>query len=151
LDIVNARNRALARALAAVAFAALLCACHEVDQTAAWDLPSGKQVTIIGVNKLYYSAGGDWALVVNYESSVPLDQGDALRREVDEVWTVFKNKVDRAGVKYAIVSPNAPASSGVVTTRRSISYLYSRGASGQWSASAPMPGDIGDQMHKPAG
>ena len=139
------------RWLSRFALAAALAACHEVDQTESWDLPSGKHVTIIGVNKLYYSAGSDWALVVNYESSIPLDRADALRREVDEVWSVFENKVDRAGVKYAIVSPNVPASSGVVAARRSISYLFTRGASGQWSASAPMPGDIGDQMHKSAG
>jgi len=135
---------------AAIALAAVLGACHEVDQTNTWDLPSGKQVTIIGVNKLYYSAASDWALVVNYESSVPVDQSDVLRREVDDVWAVFKNKVERAQVKYAIVSPNAPASSDAVTSRRSVSYIFTRDASGHWSSSAPVPGDVGGPKNKSA-
>ena len=141
----------MTRWLSALALATLVGACHEVDQTDSWDLPSGERVTIIGVNKLYYSAGSDWALVVNYESAVPLDRGDALRREVDDVWSVFKNKVDRAGVRYAIVSANAPTSGGIVTSRGSVSYLFTRASSGQWSASAPMPGDFREQIHKTAG
>jgi hypothetical protein len=138
----------LASAALAVALATALGACHEVDRTNAWELPSGKQVTIIGVDKLYSGAVSDWALVVSYESAVPLDQDDALRREVDDVWAVFKNKVDRARVNYAIVSPNAPTSSGVVTSRRSVSYLFTRAASGRWTAGAPMPVDARNPTHK---
>lgn len=49
-----------------------------------------------------FPQAGD-ALVLNYETDIPIDDKVALRKEVDEVWEYLKGDVEREGLKAGII------------------------------------------------
>ncbi len=59
------------------------------------------------------------ALVLNYTTSVPIDNMKELRTEVDEVWELFVKDVDAANYTAAALRPvNGPKGYGFLFMKR---------------------------------
>jgi hypothetical protein len=95
-------------------------------------LPSGKQFKVLKVVKMFASEGPP-ALMLQYQTSLPIDDVPSLEREADEVWSVFRPDVEKAGLVRAIVGPTTEPKGFLVTTSTSYNFVYARGADGAWS------------------
>src|SRR5882724_7314465 len=69
--------------------------CSSTQNYTLFKLPSGREIKITFSGKMN-SASSDPALVMNYLTDVSIDDKVALRREVDEIWSVFQHDVENA-------------------------------------------------------
>ena len=109
-------------------------------------LPSGQTVKVLGVRKMFFTKG-EAALMLKYQTDLNLDDQGALHREVLAIWDVFRQDVERAGLKGAIVSANErPVSHLFWSSNRSFNFVFERTEDGTWreaegkAASSPSAG-----------
>ena len=95
-------------------------------------LPSGQTVKVLGVGKMFFTKG-DAALILKYQTDLNLDDQAALHREVLAIWDVFRQDVERAGLKGAIVSANErPLSHLFWSSNISFNFVFNRVEDGTW-------------------
>ncbi len=95
-------------------------------------LPSGQTVKVLGVGKMFFTTG-EAALMLKYQTDLNLDDQAALHREVLGIWDVFRQDVERAGLKGAIVSANErPVSHLFWSSNRSFNFVFERTEDGTW-------------------
>ena len=75
--------------------------------------------------------------MLKYQTEISLDNKDALTKEVDEIWNVFRFDVEKAELTNGIVSANEKPIGFIVTTNKSFNFVYKRGPDGQWSRLSP--------------
>ena len=75
---------------------------------------------------------GDSALVMNYETEIPIENMEALRKEVDEIWSVFQKDVEKAEVKAGAIRATHSERSWVVRSGKGYGFVYVKGDDGQW-------------------
>jgi hypothetical protein len=102
-------------------------------------LPSGRVVKVMGLGRVYLTDGGRWAIVLKYETNVPMEDLAALRTEAMDIWTVFRTDADASGLSVAALSANEPPRYTIlgpfVTTNRSHGFAFEK-RDGTW---VPMP------------
>lgn len=91
-------------------------------------LPSGRSVRMLGVSGMRYQAMA--AVVVRYETSVPISDLTAVRREADEVWARVRNDVEAMGSKAVVLQATGSVAGWVFTTASSRSFAWRRGDDG---------------------
>lgn len=94
-------------------------------------LPSGKEIKMLGVGKIYPSPDRP-VLLFKYETDLSIDDKEALRKEVDEIWASFRLNVERENLSEAIISANEPLSSDSVSKGRSYDFEYRKAQDGTW-------------------
>ena len=94
-------------------------------------LPSGKQIRVIGVGQIKFSHGTP-ALMLQYQTDLKVVDVAALRAEADEIWPVFKNDVERANLKAAIISANEIPQGFIIKRGNSYNFVYEEQADGTW-------------------
>jgi len=95
-------------------------------------LPSGQVIRVQSVTKSYFS-NGDPALWLKYETDLKISQKDDLRKEVEDIWTIFQYDVEKAGLKRAIITANKPLEETFFTKRGSCyNFLIEKQKDGQW-------------------
>jgi hypothetical protein len=109
---------------------ALACNPHE-PQSRIVSLPSGRQVKILSVGKMYFTKG-DPALVLKYQTDLPLENVSALAVEADEIWQAFRVDVDAQHMKNAMISATKVTSTGLLTQTRGYNFVYKKQADGSW-------------------
>jgi tetratricopeptide (TPR) repeat protein len=104
-------------------------------------LNSGASVAISAMGPLTTPEG--WAgYVLLYDTTIPLDDTSALRREVDEIWEHFVVDVANSGYERAIIAANAPAADAAAP-RRSAHFLFTAQADGWRADEGPVRAKIG--------
>lgn len=63
---------------------------------------SGKEIRIINISKIDFPESGP-ALVMTYKTEIPIENMPELRKEVDEIWEVFRKDAEAAAVKAAAI------------------------------------------------
>jgi hypothetical protein len=114
-----------------VTVALLGCGGPSGPPASLYTLPSGKQIKITGRGRMHFTKGPD-ALVMNYETDIPIDDKVALRKEVDEIWTLFKIDVERAGLTNAAIRVTHPEGSGLITHAKGYGFVFEKRADGNW-------------------
>jgi len=95
-------------------------------------LPSGREVKVLGVSKMFFSKG-DPALMLKYRTDLRLEDQEQLRKEVEEVWQAFRVDVEQAGLKAAIISVHEPPKRVlIVSTNKSFNFVIQKSAAGNW-------------------
>ena len=95
-------------------------------------LPSGREVKVLGVSKMFFSKG-DPALMLKYRTDLRLEDQEQLRKEVEEVWQAFRVDVEQAGLKAAIISVHEPPTRVlIVSTNKSFNFVIQKSAAGNW-------------------
>jgi len=129
-DVLEGRmRRLLLGCLAVIA----LTACGSVDNNyTVQRLPSGREVKVIGMGKMFFSKG-DPALMLKYRTDLRLEDHEQVRKEVEEIWQVFRVDVERAGLKAAIISVQAPGRQLlIVSTSKSYNFVIQKSEAGTW-------------------
>ncbi len=129
--------------LAAITIA-LMIGCNIGPGYSAQELPSGKQLKIISVGKMF-SSNSDPALILKYQTDLPIADKAALEKEVDEIWPSFQIDVEKAGLTTGVISANEKQVGFIITTSRSQNFVYKKSITGQWSRNgSPLP-DLCDE------
>ena len=118
----------------AVAFT-LLVTCIACSSQArnykAFKLPSGKEIKITGMVKMDFP-NSDPALVLNYLTDIPIVNKVELRKEIDEVWSVFQKDVENAKLKAGVIRATHMEGSGFVKSGTGYGYVFVKRDDGQW-------------------
>ena len=108
--------------------AAALCGA-QTEATRELILQSGKLIRVLGVSRLNSTQGT--ALVLKYQTDVNISDLRTLRKEIDEVWPVFKGDVDKAKLTTAIIAATE-VPQGVVLKSAATHYFMFRKIDGDW-------------------
>src|SRR5215472_12564936 len=79
-------------------------------------LPSGKQIKITSIVPMHFANGTD-ALVLNCETDISIDDITDLRKEVDEIWSIFKKDVEGANMTNGVIRITHPERDTVLFSR----------------------------------
>jgi hypothetical protein len=110
--------------------AAVLAGCEPAGQDV--KLPSGRQIRILGVGKMYFSNDAT-ALMLKYQTAIPLDDARALEDEVNEIWERFRFDVEKAQLTVGIVSAQERSRGFIITFNRVRNFAFRKcPANGQW-------------------
>jgi hypothetical protein len=74
-------------------------------------LPSGKAIVVTSVMPMFFP-NGDHVLVMNCETDISIDDHVALRKEVDEIWDIFRLDVERAKMNMVTFPKNGGRGGG---------------------------------------
>jgi hypothetical protein len=118
----------------------LCCSDGSAQNSKTYRLPSGKQIKVNSVGKMTFP-NGDSALVMNYETEIPIEDKDSLRKEVDEIWSVFQKDVEKAEVKAGVIRATHYEGSGLVRNGKGYGFVYVKGDDGKWHL-------LGDEKEK---
>ena len=94
-------------------------------------LPSGKEIKVNGILKMNFP-NSDPALVMNYQTDIPIDDKVALRQEIDEVWSVFRVDVENAKVNAGVIRATHFEGSGLVKSGKGYGYVFVKRDDGTW-------------------
>lgn len=94
-------------------------------------LPSGKKMKLHFVGPLIF-ADGDQALLLSYESDYKLDDTAKLKKEVEEIWTYFKQDASLQGFKHAVITVREEPEGPAARTARVKNFLFEQKAN-KWS------------------
>ena len=95
-------------------------------------LPSGKEVKVLGVGKIFFTQD-EPALMLKYQTAMSLDDKFSLQKEeVDEIWDSFKPDVDKAGLQNAIISANEAPKGRFIRHNRSYNFVFKKSNDGTW-------------------
>lgn len=111
---------------------ALLTACSVGPQYQIQTLPNGKQVKLIAVTRMASTNGNKW-MVLKYQTDLPISDVNAISREIDQIWVYFKNDVERAGMKDAVIKASSAPTGTIVQESKAYNVAYKKGQDGTWS------------------
>ena len=75
---------------------------------------------------------GGSALVMNYETEIPIEDKERLRKEVDEIWSVFRKDVEKAEVKAGAIRATHYEGGGLIRNGKGYGFVYVKGDDGKW-------------------
>ena len=94
-------------------------------------LPSGKQVKVLGLYKIAFSKDVP-ALMLKYETAIPIENREKLTQEADEIWRSFYADVEKAHLTTGIISANEHPRGFFVASGRGFNFVYNRRPDGSW-------------------
>jgi len=94
-------------------------------------LPSGKEIKVSGMAKMDFP-NSDPALVLNYLTDISIDDKVALRKEVDEIWSVFQKDVENAKLKAGVIRATHVEGSGFVKSGQGYGFVFVKRDDGKW-------------------
>lgn len=70
--------------------------------------------------------------MLKYETDLKASDKDALRKEVDEIFTVFKADAENGQFRSAVVSANEKPTGFIVKKSNAYNFVYEKRTDGQW-------------------
>ena len=114
-----------------IVLAACLSCRSSIQNHPAYRLPSGKEIKVTSVERMDFP-NSDPALVMNYLTDIPIDDRIALRQEVDEIWRVFQQDIEKAHLKAGVIRANHAEGGGVVKTVNGYGFVFVKEADNKW-------------------
>jgi hypothetical protein len=93
-------------------------------------LPSGKKVFVAAVGTLNFPDDTP-ALFVKYHTKLSISDLPALRKEADELWSIFKVDAEQAKMTKAIISANEVPEGLILQMRRGYNFVFQK-VHGKW-------------------
>jgi hypothetical protein len=76
---------------------------------------------------------GETALILNYQTDIPIENLDELTKEVREVWEIFRIDVERANATAGVIRATHIESSGLITQNgKGYGFVFQKNADGTW-------------------
>ena len=75
---------------------------------------------------------GDSALVLNYETDIPIEDKASLRKEVDTIWETFRKDAEKSQLKSAVIRATHYEGSGFLRRGKGYGFLFTKGDDGKW-------------------
>lgn len=98
-------------------------------------LNSGKIVEIEAVGPMYFTKAKP-ALALRYRTQLSIDDLNAVRKEVDEIWQYFVIDADRGKFETALIMANGPQTGFIIKTGKSYNFGFGK-IGGVWRAIEP--------------
>jgi len=70
--------------------------------------------------------------MLKYQTDLKVSDRDALRKEVDEIWSSFQTDANNARVQSAIVSANEVPQGAIIKSGQAFNFVYKKNADGTW-------------------
>jgi hypothetical protein len=110
----------------------VLVACTQGPAYRTQALPSGKSVKVLGMTKMFFRQG-DPALILKYQTDLPIDDVPGLAKEADEIWPLFRINVEKAGLSSGAITATTPPEGHIVKRSKTYTFVYTKATDGQWS------------------
>jgi hypothetical protein len=94
-------------------------------------LPSGKKVKVMAAGRINFSNDSP-ALMLKYQTDLKISDTAELRKEVEEIWAMFKADVEQAKLTNAIISANEVPHGLVIKTGNAFNFVYKKSTDGRW-------------------
>jgi hypothetical protein len=107
------------------------CGLNTGSNSQLYKLPSGKQVKITSMNRMDFPNSGS-ALVLNYQTDIPIDDMVTLRKEVDEIWGVFQKDVEAANLKGGVIRATHLEGTGLIKNGKGYGFVFMKREDGNW-------------------
>ena len=108
-----------------------LFSCHPAPKGPLLKLPSGKEIRIVQVGTMYFSADKPgWML--KYETKTPISNVAELRQEALEVWAQYQSAVESDGSSSAILSANEPMPNTFMSRTSGHNFVVEKQPDGTW-------------------
>jgi hypothetical protein len=78
---------------------------------------------------------GDTALVLDYETEIPIEDKESLRKEVDAIWRSFQKDVEKAQMKSGVIRATHYESKGLLRKGAGYGFVFEKGPDGKWRLS----------------
>jgi hypothetical protein len=95
---------------------------------------SPRNIRVTSVGKIHFS-NDDPALVMEYETEIPIEDKESLRKEVDAIWERFQKDVEKAQVKSGVIRATHYESSGLfglIRKGKGFGFVFTKDADGKW-------------------
>jgi hypothetical protein len=96
-------------------------------------LPSGKRVQVLTVGTYLLTGSGEKALMLSYQTRTSLDDVPALRKEAEELWTLFQPDAEASGHKGVILSAQEPKKGMILKLGRQYNFVIKKDVDGRWT------------------
>ncbi len=70
--------------------------------------------------------------MLKYETDLKTSDAVALRKEADEIWSVFKADVEKQSFKAAVLSANEKPTGNFLQKSNGYNFVYERAPDGRW-------------------
>ena len=95
-------------------------------------LPSGKEITIQAIGKIYYRAS-EPGIMLQYFTNLDIENIDLLRSEVNEIWSMFRKQADESGLDSVVISANSLLSKKFfVSESKTRNFAFIKNENGSW-------------------
>jgi hypothetical protein len=94
-------------------------------------LPSGKKIRVKFAGPVYFSEGPT-SFVMECDTEIPIEERAELRKEVDEIWDIFKGNAEAAHLTHAVIRMNHPEGTGTFTRGKGFGFGFEEQADGKW-------------------
>ena len=94
-------------------------------------LKSGKEIKVLSVMPIHFTNDSP-SLMLRYQTNLKIDDKDALRQEVGDIWGDFKAQVDKGNFSGAIISANEKPEGFILTHSKSYNFVFKKGSNGNW-------------------
>ena len=98
------------------------------------ELAPGESFKVLTTNPITLRSG-EPAIIVSYETDVPLDDRERLRAEAKRIWKHFAPMAEKRGDVAGVISAFTPERPGWDRRRDNLQILVRREASGDWRQS----------------
>lgn len=111
-------------------------ACSQGPEYTTQKLPNGKELKIISIGKMYSSTEGqDDFLLLRYESDFDISDKQSIKKEIDEIWPVFRVNVEKENFGAAVIqASNTVKTSFMSTSAKNYGVVYEKGDDGVWKS-----------------
>jgi hypothetical protein len=96
---------------------------------------------VIAVVKWHFSNSSP-ALMLKYQTDLKISDRPALRKEVNEIWSVFKADVEKANLTAGIISANEAPQGSIIQESNGYNFVFEK-VDGTWR--------LLDDAEKPSG
>jgi len=105
--------------------------CSTAQQAQSLKLPSGRVIRVLGVGRVDFPQGPA-ALMLKYETDLKTSDTTALRKEADEIWSVFRSDVENGAFSAAVLSANEKPAGAFLQKSSGYNFVYEKAADGRW-------------------
>ena len=110
----------------------LAAGCTSSQQFQVRRLPSGREIKVLSLTTMNFPSEPP-ALMLKYQTDVPIDDVAALQAEANEVMDILKIDAERAHLTRAVVSANDEPKGIIIKQGKSHNFLYEKQTDGTWA------------------
>lgn len=96
-----------------------------------YKLPSGRTIVVLAEGPMNFSQGPA-ALMLRYQTTLKVSNKKSLRKEVDEIWSLFKVDVEKGQFRSAIVSAVEKPTGRFVQQSSGYNFVFEKQSNGEW-------------------
>lgn len=109
----------------------MLCGCSQQPSYQTTTLPSGRQVKVLKLMTMHFSNDSP-ALLLEYQTDIPIDKKTDLTAEVDDIWMSFREDVEKAKLDRGIIKASEKPTGFIIKKHKSFGFVFTKGADGSW-------------------